>query len=210
MYGHLFSYLFRRTITLNSNSINFYYEVLNQSEIAFSGFWSAHPLFKAQEGMSIEIEGHPPMTKEFSFSSRMGSDGEDGYAGHLDNYFWPVTQGEDFEMNDLSKITLRKVLTDKVVLRTVDTGKITLKNPQFGCSLELQFDPKVIPYVGVCFNLGAYPWTGDPGTWIALEPATGPTDRVDECWNLSDLPIFKGRSRSKFGFAITLNNETVI
>jgi len=210
VHGHLFNYLFRRTIALNMNSIHFEYEVENMSEVAFSGFWSAHPLFKAEEEMSIEITGHPQMTKEFSFSSRMGSDGEDGYAGHLDNYFWPTTQGENLEMNDLSKINLTKVLTDKVVVKVPEDGKITLNNPRFGCSLKLRFDPRVIPYVGVCFNLGAYPWVGSPGTWIALEPATGPTDRLDECWNLSDLPTFKGKSRSKFGFVITLDNEKVI
>jgi len=208
--GHLFKYKFRREISLNANSISFNYEVHNESETPFSGLWSAHPLLIAREGMSIEISGYPTMTKEFSFSSRMGADGVDGYAGHLDEYVWPMTRGENLELHDLSKITLKQILTDKVVIRMPSDGGVTLQNPHFKCSLSLQVNPKTIPYLGVCFNLGAYPWTGTPGTWVALEPTSGPTDRVDECWNLSDLPVFAANSITKFSFQMTLDNENDI
>jgi hypothetical protein len=116
--GKVLPYTFVREITLKDQSLTFSYAIENTGQESFKGFWSAHPLFHAVEGMQILISGNPPMTKEFSFSGRMGSDGNDGYAGHLDKYKWPNTIGESGESFDLSQITLTEPLTDKVVIAT--------------------------------------------------------------------------------------------
>jgi hypothetical protein len=196
--GRLFSYLFRRTISLVGNEIIFSYEIHNLSEKALPSFWSAHPLFAAHNGMSIQVSGSPQMTKEFGFSSRMGQDGSDGYSGHLDIYHWPHTEGKDSVIHDLSKIDLDKPLTDKVVLRTPDDGLVRLINAEAGCALELQFNPRQLPFLGICFNLGAWPFEGNPGSWIALEPSNGGTDRLSECVELGQLTTIPAASSIAF------------
>ena len=133
--GKVLPYKFERKITLKDRSLVFSYAIENTGQESFKGFWSAHPLFKAVEGMQILLSGNPPMTKEFGFSGRMGSDGADGYEGHLDDYVWPNTIGESGKSYDLSQVTLVEPLTDKVVVSAPDDGVITHLNPQHKCSV---------------------------------------------------------------------------
>jgi galactose mutarotase-like enzyme len=205
--GKVLPYKFQREITLKDRSLVFSYVIENTGQESFKGFWSAHPLFHAVEGMQILISGNPPMTKEFSFSGRMGSDGADGYAGHLDSYIWPNTVGESGRSYDLSQITLVEPLTDKVVVSTPDDGVITLLNPRHNSSVRFSFNPEHIPFVGICFNLDAWPFTGEKARWVAIEPSTGPTDKLDESDRMSDTPIFSSERPVTFTFTLAFDSD---
>jgi galactose mutarotase-like enzyme len=205
--GKVLPYKFQREITLKDRSLVFSYVIENTGQESFKGFWSAHPLFHAVEGMQILLNGNPPMTKEFSFSGRMGSDGADGYAGHLDSYIWPNTVGESGRNYDLSHITLVEPLTDKVVVSAPDDGVITLLNPQHNCSAQFTFDSQEIPYIGICFNLDAWPFTGEKARWVAIEPSTGPTDKLDESDRMSNTPIFSSERPVTFSFTLTFESD---
>jgi galactose mutarotase-like enzyme len=198
--GKVLPYTFVREITLKDQSLTFSYAIENTGQESFKGFWSAHPLFHAVEGMQILISGNPPMTKEFSFSGRMGSDGANGYSGHLDKYKWPDTIGESGKSYDLSQITLTEPLTDKVVIATPDDGEITLLNPRHKCAIRFTLDPQEIPYVGICFNLDAWPFNGAKARWLAIEPSTGPTDKLDESDQMCEIPMFTPRRPVTFAF----------
>ena len=204
--GKVLPYTFERKITLKDRSLEFSYAIENTGQESFKGFWSAHPLFNAVEGMQILLSGNRPMTKEFGFSGRMGSDGVDGYAGHLDTYTWPNTVGESGRSYDLSQITLAEPLTDKVVVSAPDDGVITLLNPRHKCAVRFSFDPKQIPYVGMCFNLDAWPFTGEKARWVAIEPSLGPTDKLDESDRMCEIPIFSANRPVTFGFMLTFDS----
>ena len=204
--GKVLPYKFERKITLKDRSLVFSYAIENTGQESFKGFWSAHPLFNAVEGMQILLNGNRPMTKEFGFSGRIGSDGVDGYAGHLDTYTWPNTVGESGRSYDLSQITLAEPLTDKVVVSAPDDGVITLLNPRHKCAVRFSFDPKQIPYVGMCFNLDAWPFTGEKARWVAIEPSLGPTDKLDESDRMSEIPIFSANRPVTFGFMLTFDS----
>ncbi|NDF03223.1 MAG: DUF5107 domain-containing protein [Actinobacteria bacterium] len=201
--GKVFSYKFQREITMKHRSLVFLYVIENMGQESFKGFWSAHPLFHAVEGMQISLSGNPAMTKEFGFSGRMGSDGADGYTGHLDKYIWPSTVGESGRSFDLSQITLAEPLTDKVVVASPQDGIITLLNPRYKCAVQFSLDPEEIPFVGICFNLDAWPLAGHKGRWLAIEPSTGPTDKLDESDRMSDTPIFSHKRPVSFTFTLT-------
>ena len=204
--GKVLPYKFERKITLKDRSLVFSYAIENTGQESFKGFWSAHPLFKAVEGMQILLSGNPPMTKEFGFSGRMGSDGADGYEGHLDEYVWPNTIGESGKSYDLSQVTLVEPLTDKVVVSTPDDGVITLLNPHHKCSVRFLLNPQEIPYVGICFNLDAWPFTGRKARWIAIEPCLGPTDKLDESDRMSQIPTFSVKRPVTFTFMLTFDS----
>jgi len=204
--GKVLPYTFVREITLKDQSLTFSYAIENTGQESFKGFWSAHPLFHAVEGMQILISGNPPMTKEFSFSGRMGSDGANGYSGHLDKYKWPNTIGESGKSYDLSQITLTEPLTDKVVIATPDDGEITLLNPRHKCAIRFTLDPQEIPYVGICFNLDAWPFNGAKARWLAIEPSTGPTDNLDESDQMCEIPMFTPRRPVTFAFRVTFES----
>jgi len=204
--GKVLPYTFVREITLKDQSLTFSYAIENTGQESFKGFWSAHPLFHAVEGMQILISGNPPMTKEFSFSGRMGSDGANGYSGHLDKYKWPNTIGESGKSYDLSQITLTEPLTDKVVIATPDDGEITLLNPRHKCAIRFTLDPQEIPYVGICFNLDAWPFNGAKARWLAIEPSTGPTDKLDESDQMCEIPMFTPRRPVTFAFRVAFES----
>ena len=204
--GKVLPYKFERKITLKDRSLVFSYAIENTGQESFKGFWSAHPLFNAVEGMQILLNGNRPMTKEFGFSGRMGSDGADGYEGHLDSYIWPNTIGESGKSYDLSQVTLAEPLTDKVVVSAPDDGVITLLNPHHKCSVRFLLNPQEIPYVGMCFNLDAWPFTGRKARWLEIEPSTGPTDKLDESDQMSEVPTFSVNRPVTFGFILTFNS----
>ncbi|MSO33925.1 MAG: DUF5107 domain-containing protein [Candidatus Nanopelagicaceae bacterium] len=204
--GKVLPYTFEREITLKDRCLRFSYSIENTGQESFKGFWSAHPLFHAVEGMQILLSGNPTMTKEFGFSGRMGSDGADGYSGHLDKYTWPNTIGESGRSYDLSQITLAEPLTDKVVIAAPHDGVITLLNSRHNCSVQFSLNSQEIPYVGICFNLDAWPFTGAKGRWLAIEPSTGPTDKLNESEQLSDIPIFSAERPVTFTFTLTFQS----
>lgn len=206
--GVTFDYTFKRSIQLIENSLEIEYEIVNKDNNDFYAFWSAHPLLTAVDGMKIEINGNPRMTKEFGFSQRMGADGEDGYTGHLDSYVWPSSTGVDGSSHDLSLVDTSTGITDKVVLESPTDGTVKLLNPKFGCSLNFEFNPRDIPFVGICYNLNAWPFVGEKGCWIAIEPTQGATDRLDESMELG--AVLKLPKNGKLNFELRLIFEQVL
>ena len=203
--GKLFDYHFSRKLSLRNRKLLIEYSVTNVGDTAITYMWSAHPLFVIDEDMKIEITGTPKMSKEFGYGGRIGADGDNWYGGHLTEHVWPKVLGADGRINDMSEVSLDKVLTDKVVLDAPDDGLVTLKKLSSGRSLTMKFSPLEIPFLGICYNFGAWPLTGEPATWVALEPTTGKTDRLDECAELDCARELAPKSSSTWSLEIELN-----
>lgn len=205
--GNILEYEFCRRLTLAKDQILFDYSITNIGIKDLQFFWTLHALFTAETGMEIVVDGNPTMTKEFGFSGRMGTDGEDGYSDQLRSFTWPHTFGGDGSIHDISKIDMRVPLTDKVVLRSPSNGLITLKNSKRNSSITFNFDPKSIPFLGICYNLGAWPFTGEKAKWVAIEPSHGATDRLDNSAKLGAAPILVGGQKLTFSLALQLSTE---
>jgi galactose mutarotase-like enzyme len=203
--GKLYDYHFSRKLSLRNRKLLIEYSVRNVGDTAITYMWSAHPLFVIDEGMKIEITGNPKMSKEFGYGGRIGADGDNWYGGHLTEHVWPKVLGADGRISDMSEVSLDKVLTDKVVLDAPDDGLVTLKKLSSGRSLTMKFSPLEIPFLGICYNFGAWPLTGEPATWVALEPTTGKTDRLDECAELDCARELAPKSSSTWSLEIELN-----
>jgi len=203
--GKLFDYRFSRKLSLKSNKLVFEYSVSNIGNSELTYMWSAHPLFAIDEEMKIEITGNPKMSKEFGFGGRIGPDGDNWYEGHLSEHVWPSVLGVDGRVSDISEVSLDKVLTDKVVLDAPVDGLVSLKKLSSGRSLTMKFSPLELPFLGICYNFGAWPLTGEPATWVALEPTTGKTDRLDECAELDCVRVLAPKSTANWTLEIELN-----
>jgi hypothetical protein len=105
----------------------------------------------------------------------------------------------------MSEVSLDKVLTDKVVLDAPVDGLVSLKKLSSGRSLTMKFSPLELPFLGICYNFGAWPLTGEPVTWVALEPTTGKTDRLDECAELDCARVLAPKSNANWSLEIELN-----
>jgi len=203
--GKLFDYRFSRKLSLKSNKLAIEYSVSNIGNSELTYMWSAHPLFAIDENMKIEITGNPKMSKEFGFGGRIGPDGDNWYGGHLSEHVWPSVLGVDGRLSDMSEVSLDKVLTDKVVLDAPVDGLVSLKKLSSGRSLTMKFSPLELPFLGICYNFGAWPLTGEPATWVALEPTTGKTDRLDECAELDCARVLEPKSNANWSLEIELN-----
>ena len=203
--GKLFDYRFSRKLSLKSNKLAIEYSVSNIGDSEITYMWSAHPLFAIDENMKIEITGNPKMSKEFGFGGRIGPDGDNWYGGHLSEHVWPSVLGVDGRLSDMSEVSLDKVLTDKVVLDAPVDGLVSLKKLSSGRSLTMKFSPLELPFLGICYNFGAWPLTGEPATWVALEPTTGKTDRLDECAELDCARVLAPKSHANWSLEIELN-----
>lgn len=203
--GKLFDYRFFRRLSLKSNKLVIEYSVSNIGDSEITYMWSAHPLFAIDENMKIEITGNPKMSKEFGFGGRIGPDGDNWYEGHLSEHVWPSVVGADGRVSDMSEVSLDKVLTDKVVLDAPVDGLVSLKKLSSGRSLTMKFSPLELPFLGICYNFGAWPLTGEPATWVALEPTTGKTDRLDECTKLDCARVLAPKSNANWSLEIELN-----
>jgi len=203
--GKLFDYRFFRRLSLKSNKLVIEYSVSNIGDSEITYMWSAHPLFAIDESMKIEISGNPKMSKEFGFGGRIGPDGDNWYEGHLSEHVWPSVVGADGRVSDMSEVSLDKVLTDKVVLDAPVDGLVSLKKLSSGRSLTMKFSPLELPFLGICYNFGAWPLTGEPATWVALEPTTGKTDRLDECTKLDCARVLAPKSNANWSLEIELN-----
>ena len=203
--GKLFDYRFSRKLSLKSNKLVIEYSVSNIGDSEITYMWSAHPLFAIDENIKIEITGNPKMSKEFGFGGRIGADGDNWYGGHLSEHVWPSVLGAKGQISDMSEVSLDKVLTDKVVLNAPVDGLVSLKKLSSGRSLTMKFSPLEVPFLGICYNFGAWPLTGEPATWVALEPTTGKTDRLDECVELNCARVLAPKSNANWSLEIELN-----
>lgn len=205
VFGKLFEYQFSRRINLLNRKLTIDYSVTNFGDSEITYMWSAHPLFKIDEDMKIEISGNPKMLKEFGYGGRIGDDGEAWYGGHLSEHSWPKVIGSDGNINDMSEVSLAKILTDKVVLDAPIDGVVKLKKLKSGRVLTMKFAPTEIPFLGICYNFGAWPLTGEPATWVALEPTTGRTDRLDECVDLKSARLLEPKAEHVWQLELELN-----
>jgi hypothetical protein len=202
--GESKTYSFRREIALEANNFTFSYSVTNLDPEDLIYMWSFHPLFRVETGMRIELRDRTRMTKEFGFGGRMGTDGANGYLGHLDPYFWPLVKSAGGEMLDLSKIVIDPKVTDKVVVMSPPDGSVKLINHSAQRMCAFNFDPRELPFLGICFNLGAWPFSGKPATWVAFEPTTANTDRLDEAHSLGTSRTLRIGQTDTWNFRITI------
>ncbi|MDP1852496.1 MAG: hypothetical protein Q8K48_08815 [Candidatus Planktophila sp.] len=203
--GKIFEYRFSRRISLIGRKILINYSASNIGKIDITYLWSAHPLFKIDDDMKIEISGNPKMLKEFGFGGRIGDDGEAWHGGHLSEHTWPIVLSRNGNLSDISEVSLSKILTDKVVLDAPTDGIVKLRKLNSNRILSMKFEPNKIPYLGICFNFAAWPLTGEPATWVALEPTTGRTDRLDECKSLDSAKILKANESKDWQLELEIN-----
>lgn len=196
---------FRREIQLNHETITFRYEVTNRGEKRFWYMWSAHPLFRLPNDYRVMLPTGQRMFKEFGFGGRLGQDGADGYSGHLSELTWPLVTSASGQTVDLSQVIPDLGVVDKVSVDTQGLQHLTLLNEDLGAGLQFAFSPE-ISHVGICSNLTGWPSGPHPGTWIAIEPMIGISDRLDENIDLGAAMIVHSGETQTWHFSIRLKD----
>lgn len=181
VHGVRFPYLFEKWLTFTApGRCRIQYRVTNLSSFPFKYIWSAHPMFAIEPGMRIHLPGTPRLYKEFGIGGRIGPDRGPGNGGYLSEHVWPFVVNASGEQEDLRDLDYPiPPVMDKVYADGLSSGWCALHNPRTGEYVSFAFSPSRVPRVGVCVDMGAWPFTGQPSYWTALEPCTGCTDRLD-------------------------------
>lgn len=207
--GAALPYVFERSISAMANGgIRLSYRVENLSASPMSYLWSAHPLMNAENGMRIRLPASVGMTKEFGYGGRIGADNEDGSLGRFDEYSWPHVKGADGVIRDLSQVAFENPpVTDKVVVRGLADGWAEIAEPSAGERLRVGFQLGPVPYLGVCMNYAAWPFGNHPGSWLALEPTNGGTDRLDDAVGRFEAARLAARGSARWQLELSVHDE---
>lgn len=203
--GRQSKFSFQRIITLDERTLRFKYKVINLGETDFYSLWSAHALFKVAGDMRLSLSGNPIMRKEFGFSERMTPNGVDGYQGQFSEFKWPYTMNEDGRKFDLSHISLSQPLTDKVVVEVGQNIRAELVDATTGRAALLEFSGAEIEYLGICYNLNAWPSGEHPARWIALEPSNGCTDKLTDSVDRKAFTKLAENENRQWSYSIGFN-----
>jgi galactose mutarotase-like enzyme len=163
--------LFRKRIRLEEDAVHLLYEVKNTGATPLSYLWSAHPLFAVNPGDRIVL---PPSVTEVSVE---GS-GKGRLSGK--SCSWPIAVTSDGSTVDLSFTgSATDGIGDKLFASTPNDGWCVLERPQVDLRLEVQFEPKVTPYLGLWLCYGGWPEDHVARQYcVALEPCMAPADSL--------------------------------
>jgi len=173
-YGVRFPYHFEKWIVVADGGFALRYRLTNLSPFPLKSIWSAHPLFRAEEGMQVLLPGAPAMRLTHAIGKRVGGE-------LLHTYTWPWLPGPSGAPVDYSRIGSPALdANDKIYADTPADGWCALWDPRSGAYVGFTLSAAEIPFVGVCINHGGWPLTGAKGFWVAIEPCTGWPDRLDD------------------------------
>ena len=173
--GRRFPYRFEKWITLASDppQVRFDYRVTSAGNSPFTYLWVAHPLLAMEENSRVIVPGHPKAYSTFALGQRIDATFRHSWA-------WPHAPTSDGRTVDYSLLgACTQAANDKVWLHSPPGGWCALQHPGDPERLVVTFDPRLLPWLGICVNHCGWP-DRDPGYWVAIEPGTSRHDALDK------------------------------
>jgi galactose mutarotase-like enzyme len=164
-----------RTLKLEENTLRIGYRVENVGEAEAPYIWSAHPLFRVDEGDAITLPASVrQVAVEGSARGRLGTKG--------DVIEWPKAAGRDGGRVDLSRAGAMSDDTgDKLYAAASGEGWAEIERRRAGLRVRVGFDPAQTPYLGLWLCYGGWPeGQAVRQQCVALEPCTAPGDSLAE------------------------------
>lgn len=175
--GRAWPYTFTRTLKLEADTLRLDYHLENHASRPFPHLWSAHPLLRAQEGMTVVL---PEAVREVMVN--WVSDPACGRFG--ERRPWPSLDGR----TDVSRVgSARDGFAAKLFVQDLPEGWASLEDRAAGECLTVSWEPRELPYLGLWLCYGGWPTDGRPGhLTVALEPASGLPDSLEAAarWGL--------------------------
>lgn len=147
---------FTREIRIEGARLTLRYSLMSSADHDISWLWAMHPLFQVEPGTSLI---------GINASDFPDTDAHHRFANCYTNL--PDTRTETFEP-----------FACKLFSHACQVERIALQHPD-GSKLELSWNPREIPYLGIWLNLGAWSGCGSPPYFnLGIEPTTSPHDSL--------------------------------
>ncbi|MBA3317201.1 MAG: hypothetical protein H0T50_03815 [Gemmatimonadales bacterium] len=170
--GSLLPYEFHREVTLDPREpvMRLRYRVKNTGESPFPWIWSSHPIFNVQPGTTLEL----PSVRQVKLDAVHGLP----ELSRGDIVSWPDAFGGEGGRFTFPE---RGTWAAKLFGDVGAAGRMILTDPRRNERLEMVVRPEEVPQVGIWINnRGWAPPGRRPYYNLALEPAIGAPDRLDE------------------------------
>ena len=143
--------VFHKTISLNETSLHFSYQLDNDTDQNYAYLWAFHGLLNYETNSFLEFE-----------------DGLENYINVQNDELWnfDIRQLNNFKENHTYKYYFQDPIRE---------GWARLTHPDQKTALEILFNPKDNPYLGVWLTTGGF--KGEKN--IAIEPCNGYYDALD-------------------------------
>lgn len=176
-------YIFRKYVRLENDAIVLRYEIASTGSKEFAFLWSAHPLLAVQSGCRIVLpKDVSRLLVNWSREERLGECG--------DSCGWPMARTKEGDDVDLAELTAANAHTaDKLFTSRLTNGECAVCYPHTDEALVFQFDPLVVPYLGIWICQGGWPYPDHGHFTVALEPCTGRPDSLQEAINMGECDV---------------------
>jgi len=190
--GTSLPYVFRKCVRLESNAIVLRYEIASTGSREFAFLWSAHPLLAVGPGCRIVLPNEVSRVfVNWSRDERLGRCG--------DNCGWPMARTREGDEVDLAELTTAKARTaEKLFTSRLSSGECALNYPHTDEALVFQFDPLLVPYLGIWICQGGWPCPDLGHFTVALEPCTGRPDSLREAINTGECDVLQPGQEKKW------------
>jgi len=181
--GNIWPYRLEKTVCISDNSVEFNYKLTNYSKEPLPYIWAPHPILAGSDSFEIKLPiGIDKAITSFSVNERLGK------RGGIHN--WPLATDCSGKMIDLSNMPARHTnAAEKLYLASpLMEGWCLVRDRITGEQFKMTFDPAQLPYLGIWINAGG--WDGE--YHIALEPATGFLDNLEESYACQKCAILAG------------------
>lgn len=171
---------FSRWLSLDGPTMHLRYSVANTGTDGADFLWSAHPLFRVEEGDRILL---PSSVDEVAVES--SSSGNPLKSGS--HASWPIAELASGGHVDLSIVGKNDGVTShKLFAGPLDIGWCGIYREQLQLGIVMGFHPAQTPFAGLWISQGAWPTSGSgPKQYaVALEPTTAPCDALDQAAKL--------------------------
>jgi galactose mutarotase-like enzyme len=161
---------FSKNLSLEHNTLRIAYRVENSGLTSQSFLYACHPLFAVSAGDRVILADEiRELTLEYSKGDRLGHRGS--------VLSWPTT-----ELGAQLDVTLgpQAGTAEMFYSKRINKGFCGIYRESSAQVLEISFDSKRLPYLGVWLCYGGWPSDGgEPGQYaVALEPTTSPCNTL--------------------------------
>lgn len=198
--GKSLPYRFRKAVRLEANVVVLSYEIMNTESEQFAFLWSAHPLLAVEPGCRVVLpEEVSQVFVNWSREERLGKFG--------DSCGWPIAAAKDGEEVDLSELRNRSARTaDKLFTSRLSSGYCAVRYPLRNEEIVFEFDPDLVPYLGIWICQGGWPSLTRGHFTLGLEPCTGCPDSLCEAMNRGTSDVLQPGQQKKWELRLKIRS----
>jgi hypothetical protein len=186
------------TLTAGTGPLIAEYILTNRGDSPLPYIWAAHPLVAVAAGMKIDLPSGTLMAVFGCVGFEMPS--------RNTTFTWPMLELADGKLMDFGRVPkATAAIAAKLFTGRLSEGWVRVVCDKLNETLQISFDPDVIPHVGMWANYSAWSGAGtEPYFNCGIEPTTSPADNLSDAILSSQNTMIPPRETSRWQLNVEL------